>query len=394
MKVLIAGAGIAGITAGLNFARRGARVDIFEKAHKLEDVGAGIQLSPNAMHVLAFLQLDKQLESLSFEPLATSLRHYRTGTPYFTTKMKGVYEKRYGAKYLHVHRADLIKVLYENAKKIGVRFHLGETVKSYQHSGNKIKMHLQNADIHTGDLLVGADGFNSNLRGIMFGSTPPRFTKQVAWRGLVEAEKIPHGTIPFDTTAWLGPHQHFVSYYLRGGKVINFVAVKNQTDWVEESWNIPGHVRDIQHAFAAWNPSIQTLLQSCEQCFLWGLFDRPPLARWFDGAVVLIGDACHPMLPFMAQGGAMAMEDGYLLARQIMTHKNQRHALNTYQKLRQSRVAWIQSLSKANAKIFHAAGFTGEMKKRLLYGIGKHIPPIAMAPLDKIYGLNVTSPKE
>ena len=410
MKILIAGGGIGGLTAALNFARRGAEVHLFEKASSLTgltETGAGIQLSPNAMYVLSSLGLDTALERVAVEPRAASLRHYRTGKPYVSLPLKNVYEKRYGAKYLHIHRADLIAVLCAAAERAGVRIHLGQAASSYEQTANEVVLKTKSGDRHQGDLLIGADGIGSTIRALMFPNKEhekPRFTGQVAWRGLVDARAIPAGTIPFEANVWVGSGQHFVAYYLHGGeprgselrssKLINFVAVEERADWAAESWSVRGKMEEVRAAFADSDEAIQTLLSACDECFLWGLFDHAPLARWRCGRVVLMGDACHAMLPFMAQGGAMAIEDGYVLAKHVMGGGGDgglASALAAYEAARKPRTTMLQKISRSNARLYHASGVGGATRRRLLFSAGKRFPALLNARLDKIYAVNVVS---
>jgi len=396
MNVLIAGAGIAGLTAAISFALRGADVVVLEQAHELGDVGAGIQLSANAMHVMQSIGLNNILERRACEPIAGTLRNYKTGRPYFSQPLKSAHERRYGAKYLHVHRADLISSLYEKALSVGVKIHLGQTLTSYRQVQTSIEAKSNTGNLFSSDLLIGADGIHSCVRDTLLANNPAQsnkaqFTGQVAWRGVLASTSVRKGIIPPDANVWLGPGRHFVAYYLRGGELINFIAVEERKSWAEESWSTRGDIEALRSAFSNWDPAIGELLEATNDCYLWGLFDRPPLSKWHDGRAVLIGDACHPMLPFMAQGGAMSIEDAYVLAAEVMRNANLGKALEAYEASRKPRTEMVQAISRANAKLYHAGGPTSELKKKLQFSVATALPQIAHYRFDKIYGVDVTA---
>ncbi len=388
-RIAVVGAGIGGLTVALSFRQRGFSVCVFEQAPEPGEVGAGIQVSPNGMHVLTQLGVAAALEKVACEPPIGSLRHHRTGKPYFSTPMRD-YQRRYGAKYLHIHRADLIDALYRTARSAGVEFHFAATASCYTQDAAKIVLLLRGGASHEADLLVGADGIHSTVRTHMIGMEQARFTGQVAWRGLVPADRLPPGTVPFAASAWLGPGRHFVSYYVRGGTLINFVAVETRAQWANESWHERGDMEEVRAAFAGWDTVVEELLQAGDTCHLWGLFDRDPLPVWHDGRAVLVGDACHPMLPFMAQGGAMSMEDGYVLAAVVdQPGRNLEAALVDYERRRQPRTSRLQKISRRNARMFHLSGPLECAVRQLQFGIGKLFPAAIMARLDSIYGVNV-----
>src|SRR5262249_7474459 len=205
------------------------------------------------------------------------------------------------------------------------------------------------------DALVGADGIHSAVRGILFGPEHPRFTGCAAYRGLVPAERLSHLDIEVTAQIWMGPAKHFVQYLVQNRRLVNFVAVIEQDTWTRESWTDAGEIQDARTAFAGWHPQVRGILESVDQTFLWGLFDRKPMARWSVGRVTLLGDACHAMLPFMAQGAAQAIEDGATLAA-CLSEVGAREvpaALQRYENLRLPRAARIQGLSAQNKTRFH-----------------------------------------
>ncbi len=390
-KIIIVGGGIGGLTAALSLHAYGFGCELFEQNTEFGEVGAGIQISPNALHVFRALGVEQKLEAVAFEPRGGAVRNYRTGKVEMMTPFKGFCEKHYGAKYLHIHRADLLKVLEEAVKSTDIKLHLNKRAKAYEQENNHITLITEDNAKYKSDLLVGADGLHSIMRAQMLGGEPARFTGQVAWRGIVPAEKLPKDFIPPDANIWLGPGRHFVAYYLRCGRLINFVAVEDRDQWTEENWNVEGDLADVRAAFAGWDERIRFLLEACEECFLSGLFDRACLPRWIDGRAVLLGDACHPMLPFMAQGAAMAIEDGFVLAR-LLADKSQSlgQRLISYQTQRKPRASLLQELSRGNARIYHMRSPFGRFGRKMAFKLSKFLPIITRARLDQIYSVNVT----
>ena len=365
-------------------------VEIFEKASKHCNVGAGLQLSPNAMAVLSALGLTKELEAASCEPKAGVLRDYKSGNALLTTKMKDVYEQRYGHKYLHIHRADLIDCLAEAAQEAGVKTHLGSEISSVRETETDVRIE-KNGGVYKGDVLIAADGVRSELREKIAGRSQPVFTGQVAWRGLVPTSDLPPDTIPFAANNWLGPGQHFVSYYVSSGEMINFVAVQERADWVDESWDIPADMDELQNAYRGWDQRVTSLIRACRETYLWGLFDHPPLQTWTTGHMALLGDAAHPMLPFMAQGAAMAIEDAWVLAHCLLQKtSNIPQALQDYEAFRKPRTTELQMISRNNADLYHQRAGIERASRKAKFKIATKFPAIAFSRLDKIYGVDVT----
>ncbi|MBA6339587.1 FAD-dependent monooxygenase [Colwellia sp. MB02u-10] len=390
-KIVIAGAGIGGLCAALALAKNKFEVTVYERNSQLGEVGAGIQLSPNAMHVLQTLGIADEVKAKAFSPDAAVMRHYKTGKPYFTVPLGDNARQKYGADYLHVHRADLHTALYNACVNMKVTIHLGKTIQSYQQTQQNLTIEFDNNDSIEADLLIGADGIKSNIQACMLGKKPAEFTGQVAWRGVVEASKLPKGLIKPNANLWVGPGKHFVSYYLRGGDLINFVAVQERKDWQKESWNEPGNINELRETFSDWHPEIRKLLSATEQCFLWALFDRKPLELWSDRKVTLLGDACHPMLPFLAQGAAMAIEDSYALAYCLSRDANSENALQSYQNIRLPRTRNIQLNARKNAALYHMSSPMEQAKLALVSGLSRIglSDRIAANKLDSIYAYNI-----
>jgi salicylate hydroxylase len=357
LDALIVGAGVGGLTAALALAKAGLSVTVLEQADGLGEVGAGLQVSPNATRVLFHLGLEEALSALAFRPEAVEARGWRQGQVISRADLGAAAQARYGLPYLHMHRADLVSVLDQACRaEPRITLRLGEAVAACEGDGTPA-LSLTSGERLEADLVIGADGIRSRVREALFGPEAPRFTGQVAWRGLIPAEKLKDAGIRPVASLWMGPGAHFVHYYVRGGTLVNFVGVVERDDWREESWSSRGEAEDLRRDFAGWHPTVRRIVEAAPEgaCFRWALFDRAPLAEWGRGAVTLLGDACHPTLPFLAQGACMAIEDAAVLAgclsgcgcAGIPT------ALERYGDLRRRRTAGIQAGSRRNAKIYH-----------------------------------------
>jgi salicylate hydroxylase len=390
-KIVIAGAGIGGLCSALALAQCKFEVAVYEQSLQLGEVGAGLQLSPNAMHVFEALGIADDIKAKAFSPDSAVMRHYQTGKTYFSVPLGEAATQKYGAHYLHIHRADLHAILYNACVNMNVSIHLGKAFQSYQQTPKNLIVKFNQNDIVEADVLIGADGIKSNVQACMLGETPTEFTGQVAWRGVVKAHKLPKQLIKPNANLWVGPGKHFVSYYLRGGDLVNFVAVQERTDWLKESWSEPGDINELRNTFAGWHPEVTELLNTAEDCFLWALFDRKPLKQWSDQQVTLLGDACHPMLPFLAQGAAMAIEDSYALAHCLATYADTHTALTTYQNIRLPRTRTVQLSARKNASLYHMSTPVEQTKLALLSGLSNLglSDRIAADKLDSIYAYNI-----
>ena len=365
-RVLIVGGGIGGLVAALCFAEQGFEVEVFERAAELSEIGAGIQLSPNATHVLHGLGLEQSLRSVAFLPAATEFRGWKKGEVISQNALGESALSRYGAPYYHIHRADLIEVLLLAVEAAPlIRLHTNAEVFDFSQTDAGVRLRTASAE-YEGALLVGADGIHSVVRATLFGKQSPRFTGNVAWRGLVPTELLPKDLIRPVSTAWWGPGKHFVHYYVRRGELVNCVCVVEKSGWEVESWNERGDHGELKADFAGWHDSIQMLIDAMDPaaCYKWALFDRPPMERWSDGRVTLLGDACHPTLPFMAQGAAMAIEDGAVLVRCIADSSDIASSLARYETLRIARTAAVQKGSRRNASVFHMSGIKAWVRNR------------------------------
>jgi salicylate hydroxylase len=366
---IVVGAGIGGLTAALSLARAGREVLILEQAAQLGEVGAGIQLSPNASRVLYSLGLREQLEACAFRPQAVEARS-SVGRLVFREKLGAYAISRYGFPYLHLHRADLHALLTEAVTADPrIELRLGgrcDRVSSDSISASAVL--VGSGERLETELLIGADGIHSAVRESLLGSAQPRFTGNVAWRALIPVDELSGTKPPPVAGIWMGAGAHVVMYYLRRGELVNVVAVVEQTGWEVESWSERGNPNELRAAFAGWNSTVTGTLAAVkpEACFRWALLDRPPLPSWSGGRIVLLGDACHPTLPFLAQGAAMAIEDAATLSRCLATDASSAEALRRYEALRKPRTSKIQRVSRLNARIFHMSGLSAKVRNRLL----------------------------
>ena len=395
MKVLIVGGGIGGLTAALCCLHFGHDVTVFEHAAELGDVGAGLQLPPNAMKVFEALGLSGVISENAFRPGAIEARMGESGRYIFTIPLAEQAIDMWKSPYLHIHRADYIEALRQAlTDRVPQALRLGASVMGFRHDEAGVTLTLDDGSEFSGDVLIGADGIKSRIRDILFGADTPRFTGNVAWRAVVPMDSL-KSHIPNPTAcAWMGRGRHAVTYRLRGGQLANFVGVVERDDWREEGWAEKGTVEDALRDFEGWHPTITQIIESIEPnaLFRWALFDRPPLSKWSEGHVTLLGDAAHPMLPFMAQGAAMAVEDSWIVARELsQPNRPVNESLEVYQNLRLDRTRKVQMASRANMKTFHQRSYWGQLKT---YGpmwmAGKIIPSIIHKRMNWLYGFDVT----
>jgi 2-polyprenyl-6-methoxyphenol hydroxylase-like FAD-dependent oxidoreductase len=351
-SVAVVGGGIGGLTAALALLRAGFDVHVYEQASALGEVGAGIQISPNASRVLHGLGLADRLAGAGVRPLAWHQRRWEDGRTLLRAPLGDRVEAAFGFPHYQIHRADLLSVLAGALP--AERIHLAHRLTDLVDRGDGVEAHFATGARATFDLVVGADGIHSATRRMLFGAQHPRFTGCVAYRGLVPAERLGDLGLEVTSQVWMGPGAHFVHYFVSGGRLVNFVAVIERDSWTRESWTDHGEVADALAAFAGWHKQVQAILGAVEETFIWALFDRSPLERWSAGRVTLLGDACHAMLPFMAQGAAQAVEDGATLATCLAgANGGVGEALRRYERLRIPRASRIQALSTTNKTRFH-----------------------------------------
>ena len=357
MRVVLVGAGVGGLTAALSLAPE-LQVTLLEQARELVEIGAGLQLSPNATRVLERLGLGPGLAEIGFEPDANEVREAASGRLLLRQPLRETARARWGAPYLHVHRADLQRLLAEAvSRRPGVELRLGARVAAVEDEAAGARVRLEGGSTMEAEAVLGCDGLRSAVRAAIWGPDRPRFTGMSAWRGTVPAERLPAGLIRPVTTIWTGRGRHFVHYYVRGGALVNFVGVVEGAHGASESWTGQGDKRELARDFAGWPEPVVALIDRVAEAWRWALFDRPPLAAWSKGRASLLGDAAHPMLPSFAQGASQAIEDAEALGRLLRPGKDVAAALTAYEAERRARTARVQGLSRRNARIFHAGAF-------------------------------------
>jgi salicylate hydroxylase len=355
MKIAIVGAGLGGLTAALAFIKRGFEVTVFEQASELKELGAGVQLGPNAVGVLYHLGLEKILRQHTTPTEGKNVRLWNTGQRWPLFDLGTLAIELYGFPYLTMHRADLQKILQEEVLRLRPSaIVLNAKVKSASQSGQQVSIEFDNGTHHECDVLIGADGVHSAIRASLFGQHEAKQSGIMAWRGVIETHKLPAHMLEKVATNWVGPGAHVVQYPLKNGALMNFVGAIEGQRWDIESWSEKGSTEECLNDFVGWHPDIQTLIKAIDTPFKWVLKLRDPMPTWTRGSITLLGDACHPMLPFLAQGAGMSLEDGYILARCVEKHADSiPQALKRYEELRLKRTEMVVNGSNANAKRFH-----------------------------------------
>ena len=391
MKAVIVGAGIGGLTTALCLHEFGWQVQVIEKSPNLEEIGAGIQVSPNAMNVFEILGLDQEIIKAGFLPEAIEMRLGKSGMRLIRMEVRQEFPRRYGSPYVHIHRADLIEIL---VKAIKCRMpqetiHLGSSFEKYNNRKNNVTVRSSVQKEIPCDLLIGADGIHSSVRTQMLGSDEPQFTGNVAWRAVIPIERMKPIVVDPTACVWVGRRKHAVTYLLRGGKLANLVAVVEQKKWLSEDWNVEGSLEEAKKDFKDWHPTITSLIANSKCLHKWALYDRRPLSKWSDDRVVVIGDAAHPMLPFMAQGGAMAIEDGWVLANFVSRGRNIENSLEEFYRKRIQRTSMVQDVSRKNGRLFHNQSTLSSLFSYLpIWMVGKSFPVLGLKLYDKIFSLD------
>lgn len=353
-SIAICGAGLGGMTAAIALALRGADVTVYEQAPQFGEVGAGLQLSANAVRVLASLGVLPALAERASEAEGKRVRLWNSGKSWKLFDLGVVSEERYGFPYLLLHRADLHDILAARFRELRPEaIKLGKRLSSFAEDASGVTLQFEDGSSARHDLLVGADGVHSRVRAQLIGPSPVEFSGCLAWRGIVRAADVPAHLREEVGTNWIGPRGHVIQYPLRGGELINFVGIVERDDWTDDSWSTPGTVQECLDDFEGWHEDVRSLISAIDTPMKWALNLRPPLEKWSSERVTLLGDASHPTLPFLAQGACMAIEDGVVLARALDEYDEPTAAFAAYEHARIERTTAIVNGSAANARRFH-----------------------------------------
>ena len=350
-RIAIIGAGIGGLTAAALLRRIGMDVHIYEQATQFSRVGAGIQMTPNPMRVLRVLGLEDRLRQISFTPLSGKSREWDTGV--LTNELPGGadMEERFGAPYFLLHRADLHSALVDTVPSEIMS--LGCKLEGIDHGYSGITLRFTDGESVEADAVIAADGVHSVVRDQMHGKEEPTFTGRVAYRTTFSASRLKQDVVGMSRTKWWGPDRHIVIYYItRNRDELYFVTSQPEdAGWMTpESWSSKGDVEVLRESFKGFHSDVREVLDACPEVYKWALLTRNPLSHWSEGNVALLGDSCHPMAPYMAQGAAMAIEDAAMLSRCLegVELEGFADAFKRYELNRRLRASEVQRISNAN----------------------------------------------
>jgi len=313
--IAIIGGGIGGLAAALALLRRGVNVDVYEQSTQLKEVGAGIAISSNGTRVLDALGLKEALARIQVVSSGREIRHWKTGETWNWFELGENSAQRYGTRHMFVHRGDLHGILAEAIRGLKSNaIKLGKRCVAITQTDEHVEVRFETGERANAAFVIGADGIHSKVRECLFGADRPEFTGCVAWRGLVPMQCLPAHISRMPGTNWIGPHGHVLHYPVRRGELMNFISIVERDDWKIESWTVEGTTAELANDFCNWHPDVHAIIQKIDTPFKWALMVRGPMERWTKGRITLLGDACHPILPFLGQGGVMAIEDGYVIA--------------------------------------------------------------------------------
>ena len=348
--IAIIGAGIGGMTAAVTLAKKGVKVSIFEQAPELSEVGAGLTITPNATKGLMYLGLEKQMKEVGMAHAQQGVRHFETGEMIVPLERGEKMLEKYGAYQLQAHRADVHNVLIDELK-----LHNSNTIYTdhelidLNEKNNSVELVFSNNETHEVDFVIGADGNRSVVRKIILGDDDPQFAGYVAWRGLVPVELL--GEDDFDecgSSAFIAPGRVFARYLVRNAELYNYVAFLATDEWAEEGWAIPSKVDIVMDIFSDYNQQVKNIIAAtpAKDLFKWGIFAREPVSKWSTKNITLLGDAAHPLEPFMGQGASLAIEDGVVLGRIIKDSDSSDEIVSRYESARIQRAHFVTEHSK------------------------------------------------
>jgi salicylate hydroxylase len=348
--IIVIGGGIGGLTTALALLQRGLDVEVYERAPVLREVGAGVQIGSNGTRVLFALGLEEALRAVQVLPPRRQLRHWRTGETWDWLTLGTASVARFGTPHILLHRNDLHGILVDAVRKLKAdAIKLGMQCTAVTQSEGAATAQFANGEQASGAAIVAADGIHSQVRQCLFGAGKPEFTGCIAWRGLVPMDRLPPHLAQLLTTNWLGPHGHVLQYPVRRGELMNVISMVERDDWQVESWIVEGKRDELAADFRDWHADVHTLIDNIDTPYKWALLARGPMPRWSQGRITLLGDACHPTLPFLGQGAVMAIEDAYVVAACLATFRNEPdRGFARYEEIRKERTASVVRKSHEN----------------------------------------------
>lgn len=368
-RIAVIGGGIGGLTAAQALLRQGFGVRVFEAAPELKEIGAGVALGPNAMKALRSLGLETSVRAIGFESDYQLLRNWRTGRVISKTARREAAE-RYGAAGCSVHRADLLDVLARALPADLVT--LGARCDGVRTDGDVAVAHFTDGTEEEADVVIGADGIHSAVRTSLYGPDAPRFTGKICYRAVIAADAMAGGSLGPDNGTWLGPHGAVVVYRVRQGKLINVVAHHDDDTYQHESWITECDRQEVVERYRGWHDPLERLFSAGDTWYKWALYDRDPIPRWTTGRTTLLGDAAHPMLPYLGQGACQAMEDGCVLALAMEARQDDPGAaLRLYEQVRRPRASQVVISSRMRGEDNHLVSPWAAWKRDVLIAVRK-----------------------
>jgi salicylate hydroxylase len=360
-RIAIIGGGIGGLAAALALERRGAETIVCEQSGALSEIGAGLNLTPNAFKALRSLGLEHDVTAIGSGTDFLTIRSWKSGR-IISRMRRGDFPKKFGAPNMGLHRADLLNVLSGALQTTEIR--LGARCTGVETRSRAAAARFADGSAIEADIVVGADGIHSIVRNSLFGADAPRFTGCICWRGMAPIDAIPRDIDTSEGAMWLGPHGHVVHYHVRRGELVNIVAHFDSDAWTEESWTRQCDVSELMTTYADWNSRLTRLYPCSERWYKWALYDRDPLEQWSKGRATLLGDSAHAMLPYLGQGAAMAIEDACVLAAAVANESGDLDAaLATYEPLRVPRTKAAVLGSRARARENHLTSRWAQLKR-------------------------------
>jgi salicylate hydroxylase len=371
-RIAVIGGGIGGLTAAQALRQRGLEVRVHEAAPELKEIGAGVALGPNAMKALRSLGLEAAVRAVAYEGEFQLLRNWKTGRVISRTTRRSAAE-RYGAAGCSVHRADLLDVLAAGLPTSLVQ--LGARCDSVKADRHVAAAHFTNGTEEEADVVVGADGIHSAVRTNLFGPDAPRFTGKICYRAVIPVDAVKGGPPGPDNATWLGPHGAVVVYRVRRGELINVVAHYDDETYQHESWITECDREEVLERYRGWWPPLERLFSAGDTWYKWALYDRDPIPRWTEGRATLLGDAAHPMLPYLGQGACQAMEDGCVLAAALDAMEDDPAALARYEQVRRPRASRVVIRSRERGEDNHLVSPLAALKRDVLIAVRRRVSP-------------------